>query len=63
MASNLRQKLPSSSALYVNDVVQEAVTTFMGQFSHYGPVFPTKSPADVVANCVSNLGAFPHRRR
>lgn len=52
MAANLRQKLPPSTVLYINDVVQEAVTTFMGHFSKYGPVFPTKNAADVVANCV-----------
>lgn len=53
MAANLRHKLPPTTVLYINDVVQEAVTSFMGQFSNLGPVFPTKSAADVVANCVS----------
>lgn len=60
MAANLRQKLPPSTALYINDVVQDAVTTFMGQFSHHGPVFPTKSASDVVANCVSSLVTNSH---
>ncbi|BEI88137.1 uncharacterized protein CcaverHIS019_0108550 [Cutaneotrichosporon cavernicola] len=59
MAANLRQKLPPSTVLYINDVVQEAVTSFMVQFSHLGPVFPTKSAADMVANCDVIISIVP----
>ncbi|GMK54797.1 hypothetical protein CspeluHIS016_0113830 [Cutaneotrichosporon spelunceum] len=62
MAANLRQKLPPSTVLYINDVVQEAVSSFMDQFSHLGPVFPTKSAADMVANSDVVISIVPEGR-
>jgi 3-hydroxyisobutyrate dehydrogenase len=53
MARNLRQKLPSSSKLYINDVVPSVPERFATEFGSLGPVEICPNAAEVAKCSVS----------
>lgn len=56
MAKNLREKLPSTSTLYINDVVQSVPERFVAEFGSFGPVEICMNAAEVVERSVSHSG-------
>lgn len=52
MAKNLRERLPKSSTLYINDVVPTVLDKFVAEYSNLGPVVVCDSAAQIVAKSV-----------
>lgn len=59
MAKNLREKLPSTSTLFINDVVKSVPERFVAEFGSFGPTVVCANAADVVEQSVSPKGAIP----
>jgi hypothetical protein len=56
MAKNLREKIPKSDTLYIQDVNTDATTKFVQEFPDY-PIVVAKSAREVAENAVCVL--FP----
>lgn len=52
MARNLREKLPSSTTLYINDVVTSVPERFANEFGSHGPIVICGSAAEIVEKSV-----------
>ncbi|KAA8617010.1 MmsB 3-hydroxyisobutyrate dehydrogenase [Pyrenophora tritici-repentis] len=50
MASNLRQKLPPTSTLYINDINASALTRFIKEYFSYGPIIPVSTAREAAAH-------------
>jgi len=53
MAMNIRQKMPSSSKLYIFDVSKAALERFVSEYSSMGEIIIASSSKEVVDNAVS----------
>ncbi|KLT39533.1 hypothetical protein CC85DRAFT_288450 [Cutaneotrichosporon oleaginosum] len=59
MARNLRQKLPSSSTLYINDVVKSVSERFAAEYGSLGPVVISQNAAEVAKHSDVILSIVP----
>jgi len=59
MASNIRQKIPSSSILYVYDVYTPTCDKFVSELSKFGPIEIAKSVKDAAANSKVLISSLP----
>jgi len=59
MASNIRQKIPSSSVLYIYDVHRPACDKFVSEFRQFGPIFIAKSVKEAAANSKVLISSLP----
>lgn len=58
MASNIRQKMPSSSVLFIYDVYAPACDKFVAEFNHFGRIEiaqSVKEAAEKTKNIISSL--------
>jgi 3-hydroxyisobutyrate/3-hydroxypropionate dehydrogenase len=65
MAKNVRQKIPASCTLYVNDVFTPACEKFLAEFSHLGPIKISASARELAETAeviVSIVPAATHVR-
>lgn len=66
MASNLRKKLPASTALWVYDINNETIQRLKHEFGRYGKIKVASSPRDMankVGTLLSSLPADPHVKK
>jgi len=59
MATNIRQKIPSSSTLYVYDVNSAACDKFVSELSKFGPIVVAKSVKDAAARAKVVISSLP----
>lgn len=59
MASNIRQKMPSSSVLFIYDVHRPACDKFVSEFSHFGPIEIAPSVKEAAANAKVIISSLP----
>lgn len=59
MASNIRQKIPSSSVLYIYDVYRPTCDRFISEYSKFGPIEVAKSVKDAAANTKVLISSLP----
>jgi len=59
MASNLRKKLPPSTALYINDINASVLTRFVDQYSSYGPIVPVTTAREAAAHSKVLISIVP----
>lgn len=59
MAKNIREKMPSSSKLYINDINVSACTRFKDQFSSHGPIEIVPTAREAAENAKVLLSIVP----
>lgn len=59
MASNIRQKIPASSVLYVYDIFRPACEKFLSEFGHFGPIVIAESVVEVASNAKVLISSLP----
>lgn len=59
MASNIRQKIPSSSTLYINDINASACTRFKEQYSSHGPIEIVSTAREAAENARVLISIVP----
>jgi len=59
MASNIRQKISSSSVLYIYDVYRPTCDRFISEFGKFGPIEVTKSVKDAAVNSKVLISSLP----
>jgi len=59
MASNIRQKIPSSSVFYIYDVYQPACDRFISEFGKFGPIVVAKSVKEAAGNAKVLISSLP----
>jgi hypothetical protein len=52
MAKNLRQKLPTTTTIYINDAVESVAIGFKDEFQSFGPIVLCTNAAHVIENSV-----------
>jgi 3-hydroxyisobutyrate dehydrogenase-like beta-hydroxyacid dehydrogenase len=59
MAANIRQKIPSLSTLYINDIDASACARFKSQFSTYGPIKIVSTAREVAEHAKVLISIVP----
>jgi 3-hydroxyisobutyrate dehydrogenase len=59
MASNIRQKIPSTSTLYINDINDSACTRFQSEHSSQGPIEIVSSAREAAENAKVLISIVP----
>ncbi|KAF1996667.1 3-hydroxyisobutyrate dehydrogenase-like protein [Amniculicola lignicola CBS 123094] len=59
MASNVRKKAPSNSALYINDINTTACERFKSEYSSYGPIEIVSTAKDAAENASYVISIVP----
>jgi 3-hydroxyisobutyrate dehydrogenase-like beta-hydroxyacid dehydrogenase len=59
MASNVRQKIPSTSTLYINDINAAACSRFQAQYSSHGPIEIVSTAREAAENVKVLISIVP----
>jgi 3-hydroxyisobutyrate dehydrogenase-like beta-hydroxyacid dehydrogenase len=59
MASNIRQKIPSTITLYINDINVSACTRFQSEYYSYGPIEIVSSAREAAENAKILISIVP----
>lgn len=59
MATNIRQKIPSTSVLYVYDISRPVCENFVSKLGHLGPVVISTSVIDAAADAKVVISSLP----